>query len=74
MTGELLPSALVLTVTPTASTRLVTIRCPFCRRTHTHGWPSEAPDVGTRVAHCHRPNGEPVRTYDVRVDTAGGAQ
>lgn len=32
--------------------RLVVVRCPFCSRQHTHGWPPESEDVGTRLAHC----------------------
>jgi len=68
------PTARVLSVRELRHTRLVRIRCPFCSRLHTHGWPFEALDVGTRVAHCHRPNGEPVCTYDVRIGTAGGVR
>ena len=69
-----LPVAPVLKVVTRGAVRAVRVLCPFCSRRHWHGWPFDAPDVGLRVAHCHRPNGEPVRTYDVRVDTAGGAQ
>ncbi len=74
MTPTTTTTARVLSVRELRHTRVVSIACPFCRRTHQHGWPFDAPDVGPRVSHCHRPNGEPVRTYDVRVDTAGGAQ
>jgi len=51
--------------------RLVFVACPYCRRKHVHGWPFEAPDVGLRVSHCHRPAGEPVRSYRVQVDVTG---
>ncbi len=46
--------ALVLTVTPTNTTRLITIRCPHCCKTHTHGWPFGDDSIGHRVAHCVR--------------------
>ncbi len=32
--------------------RCVRTRCPYCRRLHTHGWPADEPDVGSRRAHC----------------------
>jgi len=47
-----LPVALVLTVKSTATTRLVTIRCPICGRKHQHGWPYSLDTIGSRVAHC----------------------
>jgi len=56
MTTALLPVALVLTVKSTATTRLVTIRCPICGRKHQHGWPYSLDTIGSRVAHCHRPH------------------
>lgn len=52
LTIALLPVALVLTVKPTTTTRLVTIRCPICHHTHTHGWPHGLDSIGSRVAHC----------------------
>jgi len=67
------PTARVLSVRELRHTRVVSIACPFCRRTHQHGWPLEAPDVGLRSVHCHRPNGEPVRSYRVQVDVGGAA-
>jgi hypothetical protein len=57
-----LPVAGVLTITPTKTTRLVTIRCPVCRRKHTHGWPYTTDTIGARVAHCvtrNIPHGAP---------------
>ena len=71
-----LAAAVVVKVVTCDGVRLVIVACPYCRRKHVHGWPPEYADsdVGPRVAHCHRPNGEPARTYDVRVDTPGGAQ
>lgn len=39
-------------VTQTKLTRLVAIRCPFCRQTHTHGWPYADDEAGWRQAHC----------------------
>jgi hypothetical protein len=44
--------AVLLTVTATASTRLITVHCPFCHRHHHHGWPYSEPSIGHRVAHC----------------------
>lgn len=32
--------------------RTVTIRCPYCSRLHSHGWPLDNEDVGHRLAHC----------------------
>jgi len=62
LTIALLPVALVLTVKPTTTTRLVTIRCPICHRKHQHGWPYSLDTIGSRVAHCvgrHVPPGAP---------------
>ncbi len=62
MSTDVLPVAVVLTVTPTPTTRLVLIRCPVCGRKHTHGWPLGVDVIGTRVAHCvgrHVPPGAP---------------
>lgn len=28
-------------------------RCPWCKRTHSHGRPSTDTEPGTRVSHCH---------------------
>lgn len=30
--------------------------CPYCRKTHIHGWSKETPDSDAehRIAHCHR--------------------
>lgn len=47
-----LPVAEVLSITPTKMTRLVVVRCPICRRKHTHGWPYALDTIGSRVAHC----------------------
>ncbi len=69
-----LTAAPVLKVATRDGVRLVIVACPYCHREHVHGWPPEYAEPGVRLAHCHRPNGEPARTYDVRVDTAGGAQ
>jgi len=66
--------AVVVKVVSRGGVRAVRLRCPFCRRTHTHGWPFEAPDVGLRVAHCHRPHGEAARTYRVDAGATGGVQ
>lgn len=67
-----IPVARVLSVRELRHTRVVSIACPFCRRTHQHGWPLDAPDVGLRVAHCHRPHGEAARTYRVDAGATGG--
>lgn len=39
---------------------VVTVRCPFCRKLHRHGWNGPWFDAGTRVAHCdgRGPRGE----------------
>lgn len=42
----------VVRVTPTKTTRLIVVTCPFCGRPHTHGWPYGGGDPGHRVAHC----------------------
>ncbi len=68
-----LATAVVVKVVRRGAVRLVIVTCPYCRRKHVHGWPFEAPDVGLRLVHCHRPNGEPVRSYRVRVDVGGAA-
>lgn len=70
--SALIPAARVLSIRKLRHTRLVRVRCPFCSRLHTHGWPFEAPDIGLRVSHCHRPNGESARTYRVDAGATGG--
>ena len=67
-----LPVARVLSVRDVRHTRIVSVACPFCQHVHTHGWPAKSLDVGLRVAHCHRPKGEPARTY--RIDVACGVR
>ncbi len=32
--------------------RTVTIRCPFCGKRHTHGWPLGDCEPGSRRPHC----------------------
>ena len=32
--------------------REVTVRCPFCRRLHFHGWPAGEVVIGHRLPHC----------------------
>lgn len=66
------PVARVLSVRELRHTRIVNVACPYCQHVHTHGWPAESLDVGLRVAHCHRPEGEPARTY--RIDAVGGVR
>ena len=61
--------ARVLSVRELRHTRIVSVAYPFCQHVHTHGWPAKSLDVGLRVAHCHRPDGEPPRSY--RIDAAG---
>lgn len=52
-TTSVTPAADVLLVIPTDTTRLVRVRCPYCGRIHTHGWPyGETGQPGHRVAHC----------------------
>lgn len=36
----------------TELTRQVFVTCPYCKKTHQHGWPYEHRDVGHRVPHC----------------------
>lgn len=33
--------------------RTVTVRCPYCKRRHIHGWPLSSADPGVRASHCH---------------------
>jgi hypothetical protein len=44
--------AALLTITPAASTRLLTVHCPFCHRHHHHGWPYGEQTIGHRSSHC----------------------
>lgn len=44
--------AIVICVVETDSTRGVVVRCPFCRKTHQHGWPYGTDEIGDRVSHC----------------------
>jgi hypothetical protein len=47
------------TITPTKikhnadapGSSLVSVRCPHCKETHSHGWPAGG-DIGDRVPHC----------------------
>lgn len=32
--------------------RTVHVRCPFCARTHVHGWPYGDATIGARGSHC----------------------
>jgi hypothetical protein len=32
--------------------RMVRVQCPWCSRTHLHGWPAGQPAPGWRVPHC----------------------
>lgn len=34
---------------------LLTIRCPYCRLTHTHGWSGPGHNGGHRAVHCGHP-------------------
>jgi hypothetical protein len=36
--------------------RIVAIRCPYCRGVHRHGWLESQPEPGDRVAHCRAPD------------------
>lgn len=56
------PIARVLSVRELQDTRIVSVACPYCRRTHQHGWPWEAPDIGHRLAHCDHPGGYVIPT------------
>jgi len=51
---------------------LLTIRCPHCGRTHTHGGGpmDEAPSGGHRLGHCL---GDGRRGYIIDIDIAEGA-
>lgn len=31
---------------------VVTVQCPYCDRTHTHGWAGPGDEGGHRSAHC----------------------
>ncbi|CAN5388708.1 hypothetical protein BH10ACT8_BH10ACT8_11300 [soil metagenome] len=56
------PIALVVGVSFARNTgnRIATVRCPFCGRTHTHGWPETA--TPWRLSHCLRDRREYVIT------------
>jgi len=69
-----LPAAVVVKVVTREGVRLVIVACPYCHREHVHGWPPEYADPGVRLAHCHRPNGEPARSYRVHVAVSGGVR
>lgn len=58
-----LPVVLVRRAVRRGAVRTVAIRCPLCGSVHIHGWPLGRATVGTRVSHCHRPSGEPTRSY-----------
>ncbi len=40
------------TYTDRRGVRSVGVRCPFCGRTHRHGWPAGESEPGHRLAHC----------------------
>lgn len=48
-----IPDAAVIDVSlDRRGVRTVTVACPYCGRTHTHGWPEGADAPGVRLAHC----------------------
>lgn len=48
-----LPIATALTVRVHGrDVRIVTVRCPFCRSEHAHGWPFGDLEPGIRASHC----------------------
>lgn len=51
--------AVISKIEATKTTRLVTVKCPFCQKTHTHGWPYSDgwTPPGTRVVHCANDSG-----------------
>jgi hypothetical protein len=49
-----LPTANVLGIDYGAIPATVVVRCPFCRRVHTHGLPVQDLDLGLRSAECGR--------------------
>lgn len=69
-----LPTATVVRVVRRDGVRLVIVACTYCRRKHTHGWPPEHAEPGVRFAHCHRPTGEPARSYRVQANVAAGVR
>lgn len=54
--SEETPTAPVIKVTPTKTTRLVKVKCPHCHRRRIHGWPYSQPTIGYRGAHCGGPD------------------
>ena len=46
--------------------RQVTVRCPFCRRLHYHGWPAGETVIGHRLSHCAGKT-VPNNGYDIAV-------
>lgn len=51
-------------------TRLVVIKCPYCKKRHTHGWPFGARTPGIRVAHCRTTTVTTTTSY--QLTTQGG--
>lgn len=63
--NEAPPTVRALIVTPIERTRLVVVRCPYCRRKHTHGWPLGQTAIGHRLAHCYDRWARPGRGYRI---------
>lgn len=41
-----------IAIEPAKTTRTVIVRCPYCQRRHTHGWPYGSDTIGGRLSHC----------------------
>jgi len=51
--GTGVSTARVVTVrTARDGIRQVTVKCPYCARRHSHGWPPEDTTPGIRLSHC----------------------
>lgn len=51
-------------------TRLAYIRCPYCSKTHQHGWRWDETTPGSRVAHCRRFDIDPTASYRITITAA----
>jgi hypothetical protein len=63
MSLDTIPAAEVVRVKPGKATRTIIVRCPYCSKLHSHGWPPGMADIGPRVAHCHPRQDSPAPSY-----------
>jgi len=66
------PTAIATKLEPNPSypgAHIVTVTCPYCNTTHSHGIPAEDRQAGHRLAHCHDPAARQINTagYDIHL-------